>query len=160
MTDETMTTNTESEVDYIAAIQELQENTVSKQQYEKLKEEKNKLLNALVKGEKIEQPAEKKVDITALRKKLFDRDSQMSNLEYVQTSLELRDALLAEGEADPFLPVGSQIAPTPDEAVQAEKVAQIYRECIDYAQGNSEVFTNELMRRTVDAMPSKAKRSR
>ena len=30
------------------------------------------------------------------------------------------------------------------------------RECVEYAEGDSELFTNELMRRTNDAMPAKS----
>ena len=160
MNDTELMTQENPDVDYINAIQELQNNTVSKELYDKLKDEKQRLLNALVKGEKIEGPAKPEVNIPELRKKLFDKDAQMSNLEFVEKTLELREALLDRGEPDPFLPIGSRIAPTSEEVQQAENVAQIYRDCIDYAQGDSEVFTNELMRRTVDAMPSRARRSR
>ena len=30
------------------------------------------------------------------------------------------------------------------------------KECVEYADGDSELFTNELMRRTNDAMPAKS----
>lgn len=145
----------DTNADYVAAIQELQNNTVSKEQYLKLKGENKKLLDALVSGTAIEQTVQKsEVNIDELRKELFNKDTQLSNLEFVEKSLELRDALIDAGEPDPFLPVGSRISPTPEEARQAENVAQVYRECIDYADGNSEVFTNELMRRTIDVMPN------
>lgn len=160
MTEQEIMTTETPDVDYINAIQELQANTVSKDLYDKLKDEKQRLLNALVKGEKIEGPKKAEPNIGELRQKLFDKDSQMSNLEFVSKSLELRDALIEKGEPDPFLPIGSRIAPTNEDLQQAENVAQVYRECIEYAQGDSEVFTNELMRRTVDAMPSRARRSR
>ena len=71
-----------------------------------------------------------------------------NNLEYIKLALELRNTLIAKGETDPFLPVGSQISPTADDAEKAEKVAQVYQECIDYADGDSALFTQELMRRT------------
>lgn len=150
------------DTDYVAAIKELQNNTVSKDLYNKLKSENKKLLDTLVSGGSIESPVQKpEVDIDALRKELFNKDAQLSNLEFVEKSLELRDALIEKGEPDPFLPIGSRISPTPEEAQQAENAAEVYRECIEYAQGNSEVFTNELMRRTVDAMPmSRAPRRR
>ena len=149
----------EVDTDYVNAIKELQNNTVSKEQYQKLRSENKKLLDALVRGETIEaQPVKQKADINELRNKLFRTDNQMTNLEFVETSLALREALIDAGEADPFLPVGSRISPTPEEARLAENVAQIYRECLDYADGNSEVFTNELMRRTVDVMPSRGGR--
>jgi hypothetical protein len=144
----------DANIDYVTAINELKNNTVSKEQYNKLKGENKKLLDALVSGNTIEQPVQKpKADINELRKKLFNKDGQLTNLEFIETSLELRDALMDAGEPDPFLPIGSRVTPTPDEARIAENVAEIYRECIDYADGDSEVFTNELMRRTTDVMP-------
>lgn len=147
---------------YLAAIKELKETTVSKDLYNKVKKERDDLIDTLVKGGSIEQPDNKKntADVSALRNKLFSRDGQMSNLEYVETALELREALMDRGEPDPFLPVGSKLTPTQEEVSMAENAAQIYRECIDYADGNSEVFTNELMRRTVDVMPNRGRRSR
>ncbi len=150
------------DTDYVAAIKELQNTTVSKEQYNKLRTENKKLLDALVSGKGIDQPAAvEKVDIDALRKELFNKDTQMNNLEFIEKGLKLRDALMDAGEPDPFLPIGSRIAPTPEEARQAENVAAVYRECIEYADGDSEVFTNELMRRTIDVMPTpRGKRTR
>lgn len=145
----------DANIDYVAAIKELQNNTVSKEQYTKLRAENKKLLDALVTGGSIENPIQKpEVDIDALRKELFNKDTQLTNLEFIEKSLTLRDALIDKGEPDPFLPIGSRISPTPEEARIAENVADIYRECIEYADGDSEVFTNELMRRTVDVMPA------
>ena len=145
----------DANTDYLAAIQELKNNTVSKELYNKVKSANKKLIDTLVSGGSIESPVQKpKVDIGELRKELFNKDAQLSNLEFVEKSLELRDALLDAGEPDPFLPVGSRISPTPEEERLAENVAEIYRECIEYADGDSEVFTNELMRRTIDVMPT------
>lgn len=145
----------DANTDYIEALNELKSSTVSKDQYNKLRAENKKLLDALVSGGSIENPVQKPaVDIDGLRKELFNKDNQLTNLEFIEKSLELRDALIDQGEPDPFLPIGSRISPTPEEAQQAENVAEIYRECIDYANGDSEVFTNELMRKTVDVMPT------
>ena len=91
-----------------------------------------------------------KEQIDDLRNELFNSPRELTNLEYVTKAMELREALIENGEPDPFLPVGKQISPTRDDLEGAEKVAQVYKECIDYAEGDSEVFTNELMRRTRD----------
>ena len=91
-----------------------------------------------------------KEEIDDLRNELFNSPRELNNLEYITKAMELRDALIENGEPDPFLPVGKQISPTRDDIEGAEKVAQVYRECIEYADGDSEVFTNELMRRTRD----------
>ena len=140
--------------DYLAAIKELKEKSVDRSEYDKLRAENKKLIDAVVNGQPgQEEPAEvkhSKEQIDELRNDLFNSPKELSNLEYVTKAMELREALMENGEPDPFLPVGKQISPTRDDLEGAEKVAQVYRECIDYAEGDSEVFTNELMRRTRD----------
>lgn len=141
----------DTNADYVAAIQELQNNTVSKDQYQKLKSENKKLLDALVSGQKIDLPKEDKVSVDDLRKKLFNRDAELSNLEYVETSLKLRDALIANGERDPFLPFGDKVQETAEQHDKANRVAEVLKECIDFAEGDSGIFTAELQRRTKDS---------
>ena len=140
--------------DYLAAIKELKQNSVDRSEYDKLKAENKKLIDAVVNGQVAQEEAQQvihtKEEIAALRKELFDSDKDLSNLEYVSKAVELRDALIENGEPDPFIPVGKQISPTRDDIEIAEKVAQVYKECIEFANGDSEVFTNELMRRTRD----------
>ena len=140
--------------DYLAAIKELKENSVNRSEYEKLRAENKKLIDAVVNGQPgQEEPAvskHSKEQIDELRNDLFNSPKELNNLEYVTKAMELREALMENGEPDPFLPVGKQISPTRDDLEGAEKVAQVYRECIEYAEGDSEVFTNELMRRTRD----------
>jgi hypothetical protein len=141
-------------VDYIKAINEIKQNSVPRKQYEELQEENKELLNTLINGGQItnivEAPAK---TIQEMREELFSKeavDKGMTNLEFVEKSLELRDAIIKSGGTDPFLPVGKGIEITRDDVEAAEFTAQQFKECIDIAKGNSEVFTNELMRRTVD----------
>ena len=90
-----LTTEETEENDYIQAINELKANTVDKSQYEKLKAENKKLLDSLVSGQtpEIAKPVEKP-DINELRKKIFNLDNNPSNIEYIKTLLELRNALI------------------------------------------------------------------
>ena len=140
--------------DYLAAIKELKQNSVDRSEYDKLRAENKKLIDAVVNGQPgQEEPVftkHSKEQIDDLRNELFNSPRELNNLEYVTKAMELREALMENGEPDPFLPVGKQISPTRDDLEGAEKVAQVYKECIDYAEGDSEVFTNELMRRTRD----------
>ena len=140
--------------DYLAAIKELKENSVNRSEYDKLRAENKRLIDTVVNGlpGQEEQVVVKhsKEQIDDLRNELFNSPRELTNLEYVTKAMELREALIENGEPDPFLPVGKQISPTRDDLEGAEKVAQVYRECIEYAEGDSEVFTNELMRRTRD----------
>lgn len=142
---------------YIEAIKEIKANSVSKQAYDKLREENKQLLDSLINGKEIELPKQKEpVDINKIRATLFDENRPLSNLEYVSNALKLRDELLEKGERDPFLPYGQNISPTDEDITKAERVATVMKECVEYADGDSELFTNELMRRTNDAMPAKS----
>lgn len=137
--------------DYLAAINELKQNSVERSKYDQLKAENKKLLDSIVNGQEIDLPKENhKRSIKDLRDELFDGKKDLSNLDFVKDALELRSALIESGEPDPFLPVGNQISPTDSDIAAAEKVAQVLQECVDYADGDSAVFTNELQRRTVD----------
>ena len=140
--------------DYIKAIKDLKQNSVDRSEYEKLRAENKKLIDAVVNGMpgQEEQVVVKhsKEQIDDLRNDLFNSPRELTNLEFITKTMELREALMENGEPDPFLPVGKQISPTRDDIEGAEKVAQVYKECIEYAEGDSEVFTNELMRRTRD----------
>lgn len=112
------------------------------------------LTDKIVNGQfESEQPVVEKADIAALRKDLFNTDN--NNLQYVEKALKLRSALIEDGQPDPFLPYGNKIAPNEDDFKAAEKVAKVLQECVDYAEGDSQLFTNELQRRTIDVAPRK-----
>ena len=136
-------------VDYISAINELKQKTVDRSKYEELKAENKKLLESIVNGQQIDiAQQEPKKSTEELRKDWLNEDN--SNLQYIDNALKLREALIAEGKPDPFLPIGSQILPTDEDIKSANRVASILQECVDYAEGDSAVFTNELQRRLVD----------
>lgn len=134
--------------DYITAIKELKEKSVDRSKYDQLRAENKKLLDSIVNGTPVEVTKEEKKSVEELRASYLKEDQ--SNLEYITNTLKLREALIAEGKPDPFLPVGNQIMPTDEDVNTANKVAQVLQECVDYAEGDSAVFTNELQRRMVD----------
>ena len=134
--------------DYLEAIKSLKENSVDRSKYDQLKAENKKLLDSIVNGTPAEVKVENKKSIEELRANYLKEDQ--SNLEYITNTLKLREAIIAEGKPDPFLPIGEQIMPTDQDIQIAQKVANVLQECVDYAEGDSAVFTNELQRRLVD----------
>ena len=156
--EETPTQLNGNETDYIAEIQKLKSNTVSIDDYNRLKADNKKLINALASGEGVATATpEPEKNINELREKLLKDGSNLNNLEYVKTAVDLRDALIAQGQRDPFLPYGEGVLPTAEDVECANRVANIYKECIDYADGDPDIFTSELQRRTVDAGPIRRK---
>ena len=65
---------TETEFDPVQAINELKQNTVSKEEYNKVKAEKDKYLKALIEGSQVADEKKEPVDIDELRKSLFTKD--------------------------------------------------------------------------------------
>ena len=70
--------------------------------------------------------------------------------QYVNQIRVLREELINRGEKDPFLPYGKNILPNDEDIEKAKKVANVLQECVDIADGDADVFTNELQRRMVD----------
>lgn len=132
---------------YLDEINNLKANSVSKEEYDKLREENSELLKSIVnsRAPEKEEPKKPAVSINELRANF--RKENPSNLEYVENALKLRDAIIEQGGTDPFLPQGKKIIPTEQDIEAANRVASVLKECVDYADGDSQLFTNELYRR-------------
>lgn len=143
----------DSTQNYIDTIKNLKQNTVDKASYEKLKAENKQLLDSIVNGTSSEQTVvEAPQTIEDMRKDLFG-SNEHTNLEYAEKALKLREALIERGEVDPFLPQGHKVTIDNSDIEAANRVAEIMQECVDYADGDSNLFTNELQRRMVDNNP-------
>lgn len=150
----------EEEVDYIAALEDLRANTVPLEKYNKVKDDNRRLLNSLARGEAISQdkiiPKESDAD---LRKALYGNGCEgISNLDYWKKTLELRNRIIESGREDPFVPQGHNVVATDQDRAAAQKVAEVVQRCIDVADGDSLVFTNELQRCTADVNLMRARR--
>lgn len=138
---------TENEVDYIQAINDLKASTVDKNKYLQLQAENKKLLNSLVNGSEFDGVEKTKpADIDEIRKEIFTKFGEMSSLEGFTKVLQVRDGLIARGERDPFLPVGQNSVPTKEQIELSEMGSSVFKECIDYSNGDSRIFTNEFLR--------------
>lgn len=140
--------------DYIETIKNLKANSVSRKDYEAIQADNKRLLDALSEGTtNVNGQPEviNKRSVEEIRSDLFGKEH--NNLEYWETALELRDAVLEKEGTDIFLPHGHNYQVTDDDVVTANKVASVVKECIDFADGDSQLFTNELQRRTYESSP-------
>lgn len=131
---------------YIDAIQELKENSVDRKIYDKLKTERDQLVQTLIDGGSISTEVETKVRSLAECREAF-KAKTTSQCEYMENLLALRDAAIREGQPDPFVATGHHVTPNPYSYQRAQEIADIYRECLDYADGDDKVFMNEIQRR-------------
>ena len=145
--------------DYLAEIERLKSNTVDKSQYEKLLEDNKKLIQTVARNDEraraneAAKNNEQPIDINKLREKMFNPNNNLNNLEYIKSALELRKGLMDRGEPDPFLPIGNKISPTAEDVETANRVAKAFQSCVEYADGDPELFTQELQRITRDTGP-------
>jgi len=138
--------NQNEDQDYIDAINEIKANSVSKDKYDRILAENKKLLKSLTKGEGMEVPAPKKPSIKEAVAPLADRDNQMLSLEFAEQSLAFRQAVMDAGHRDPWLPQGPNAVITQEHYDNAKNMEQVFKHCIEVAQGDSAVFTNEFNR--------------
>ena len=148
----------QSNVELAKALKEARENSVPKADYEKLEKENKELVAQIINGEGNVgngQPTPEKVDIKALREDLYGpKGADLSNLDFLKKTLQLRQAVIEQEGYDPFLPHGAKIKPNEQDVERAEAVAKTVQECIDKSEGSSEVFTALLQQETANDSPS------
>ena len=143
-----------SNLELAKALKEARENSVSKEDYEKLQQENRDLVNQIINGEGGAGNGQAKApkteaDIKALREKLYGpKSSELTNLEFCDLTLQLRDAVIEVEGIDPFLPHGANIKPNDLDVERAQAVADVMKQCIQEANGDSGVFTALLQART------------
>ena len=143
-----------SDIDLAMEIQKIRQESISKEEYEKLKKEKNDLLKKIINGERIESGAsvDNKKTIQEYREKLMSPD--LTNLEYVETALGLREAVLEEQGVDVFADANGEHADS------AQRVAETLKECVEQADGDDAVFTSLLQGRIANDPVKPNKKSR
>ena len=148
--------NVDDSVDYISALNEMKQNSVSRSEYEKLKADNKRLLDSIVNGTSENVEVLPKKSIEELRKNFMKEG--VSNLDYWKNVLELRERLIEDGQPDPMIPTGVRVAANQMDYDGVEKLVSGIQHCIDYADGDSQLFTNELQRITRDVNIPRQKR--
>lgn len=129
-------------------VKEMKANSVPKDQYERVLAERNKLVKAAIDERLPEKKEEKpgRPDIKTLKKELYGPDSHLTNMDYIQKTLQLRDAIIEEGGVDPFLPA----EPSEEDRIEADKTARFFKENLEQANGSPEVFQALIQARSKD----------
>lgn len=126
---------------------------VSREEYQKEKDRADSYLKAILENREDEiakkEGRESLADPNELCKELFVEDNNMSDLEYITKALNLRDARIANGEKDPFLPTN----PEDRDYEIAEKVAEGLKECVRLANGDNASFIREVQNIMRDTGP-------
>lgn len=159
---ETVTADTA--LDPIEALKEMKQTMVSKDEYDRVVAERNRIFDAYAKGERatVEEPAPEPVDIRKLATKLYGSEFyEGKDIDYMQDVLNLRQAVIDQWGCDTFVPEASENGkwkPTEADFLDAQRRADIYQECIDIAQGDNEIYLREINRRLGNNSPIQTKR--
>ena len=135
---------------YIDTINQLKASTVSKEQYDKLRDENKTLLESLVNGKSTETSSTEETskpsakELSSILNKMSK--SGTTNLEYIATSLQYRDAYIEEFGTDPWCLTGKDSQPTTQDYIDMEEQAQGLKQLVEIADGNNEVFQREFTR--------------
>jgi hypothetical protein len=140
---------------YIDTINDLKRNSVSRSEYDKIRNENKTLLESIVNGKTFDTSSaeeEVKPSIDDLRQKAYGPGCEkLTDLEYVTAVCDLRDALLEETGIDYMAPTGSQYNADFNDKATANKLYEGFRHCIDIADGDNLIFVQEMNRITNDA---------
>lgn len=135
--------------DLVSALNEIKQNTVSKEAYDELRQANKQLMDTIVNGQTQQADVKEDVNVDEIRAELFgNKRRDLSNREYVEKMLDLRKGLMERGEQDPFvMKAGKKSSPEKEDFEKAQAVADVLQECVDIADGNDYVFNNEFQRR-------------
>lgn len=142
----------DTSIDYLSVINELKANSVSKLDYETLREENRRLLNNIVNNVPVQQeePEVKMRSSEDIRDELFNTNKCLSNMEYIGLAVELRDSVLAETGDDIFTVHRPGEVPSEDALASAERTADVFKQCLENCSGDPNMFTALLQQRMQD----------
>ena len=156
MADEMTNQEQGMEQDYLVQIQEMKKYSVSREVYDKMRDENKRLLEAIVNGEQLDQ---KQAETPKMRtpdevyQDFVVSDKPRSNVERAKLWIEYRESCKAAGEPDPYVSNGTKIKPTAAELESVDRTQAALEHCIEYSGGNDAIFTNELNRILIDTNP-------
>lgn len=137
---------------YLDTINELRKNSVSREEYDKIRNENKTLLEAIVNGRTEDAAADTEtptITTQELRNKLFGKNAEdLSDIDFISGLVELRNRLLEEEGVDYGAPTGSQLSADFNDTHSSQKVADALTHCLEVAEGDNDIFIQEMTRIT------------
>jgi len=149
----------DTNTDYIAALEAIKKNSVRKEDFDSLKADRDRLLQAVVNGQEIALEREQ-ADLKPREEyyKAYTDNKFKTDLEFWQNFVNLRKATIKEYGSDPcvtgsygFTPDGTKLDAAYGEAETIQEQMDLIEDMIDQADGNPFVFKTLMSQ----AMPRK-----
>ena len=132
---------------YAQALAQVKERTVDREEYEKVRAERDSLLKITTTQRNLHQQGEpEKIDLDQLRQDLFGE--RLTNYDFAEKSLKLRKGIMDAGGPDPFVSDSSDRRE--EDERDAKRVAQVLQECLDFCKDHHELFPSVLQSRLAD----------
>ncbi len=146
--DEAVVDNT----DYVEAIKNLKENSVSKEKYEALEAEKKKLLEAMINGDSLDTQDPEQLDSRLEYYKKYKENKFATDLDFWDNFIKLRKATIKEYGGDPCVPgnygltpEGAKAQPAYGEVESVNESLDIMEDLVKEADGNPLKFESLLL---------------
>ena len=132
---------TDNDLDLLKELQEVKNNSVSKEDYEKLQAKYKQVVKDVINGVGTKEEADDTVNLEEIRKNLFtDKVEELSNRDFWKNVLELRHERLEKEGVDIFLPKGSKTRYTREDYESAQKVDEIISQMLEDSEENPQLF--------------------
>lgn len=145
---------------YLQKLQEIRAGTVPREEYDRLARENRILVAAAAQQPSMGTGRQDRPSRKDLIEKVTS-GKQLSNLEYAEAYLAIREDMLENGEEDPMYGVRITSVTADDERVardSIERVVKVLQHCVEVADGDSSVFDTEFQKNIVNdpvAMPGR-----
>lgn len=158
------------EQDYLEAIKQLKDTTVSKEDYDKLREEHKKLLSSYLNGDNYDVPKdeEKEEEEVVKRSKeeilksinenlaeVFTEDNHLSNLENAKAIIKYHDDYMELMGTDPFANQGNQYETSSQDKISPQKTYDYLKQCVEESGGDERAFDVAFQRGLRQIYPNK-----
>ena len=135
---------------YLDQIQEMKKTHVSRDAYDKLRDENKMLLDTIVQGKSFEtssteEPAKR--SITEIANAICAADyKRTEDHKFIGDILELRERVLEEKGIDIGMPTGNKYQFDLNDQAASERVCDALKYCIEASDGNNSIFMREAVR--------------
>lgn len=139
-----------TEILEVEALNQLKkQNDILMQQNAELNEAKKKYYDSILNNSVVEtNETPEPVDIDSLIIKL--KSGELTNREYIETALDIRDAMIEQEGVDPFLASGVKAEIKDTDYATADKVAEQLRQLVNDSNGDDAAFLSLYQSRVVD----------
>ena len=130
-----------NDIDLINEVKKIRENTVPKEDFEKLQAKYKQVVKDVINGVGTKQEASDTVNLEEIRKNLFtDKVEDLSNRDFWKNVLALRHERLEKEGVDIFLPKGQKTRYTREDYESANKVDEVITQMLEDSEENPQLF--------------------